>query len=330
MFASGQSALGTAAFGLEPTLSGAQGRALQERRALWLGISYLLLALVATLLWPLGVLALSPIVFGIPHLVGDARYLLVKPGYHRQRLRLLFVALALLACAAGAGSIAGCIAVVFAVTLTQGVWLRRVALLLPALLLLTAALSFRRTTELVFAHAHNGVALLWLLGRFGHAPQRLGLALAFAASVALLWWLPLESVLWPTSLGGMDLGYHLRALAPVDAPEWGVRLVLVFAFAQLFHYAVWIQLVPVLAREPGSRFAFGASYRALVRELGRWSVWAVVFAVLALGVAACWSLRDARELYLRFAIFHGYFELAFMAIAWLEGSAAAVREKVSA
>ena len=46
------------------------------------------LALAATLtlavLAPRWTLALGPIVLGVPHLLADARYLVVRPGYHRR------------------------------------------------------------------------------------------------------------------------------------------------------------------------------------------------------------------------------------------------------
>lgn len=41
-------------------------------------------ALVGSGVWPLWMLAVGPIVLGVPHVVSDVRYLVAKPGYHRR------------------------------------------------------------------------------------------------------------------------------------------------------------------------------------------------------------------------------------------------------
>src|SRR5437868_9861177 len=41
-------------------------------------------ALVVTCAAPLWAFALAPLVLGVPHLVADVRYLVVKPGLHRR------------------------------------------------------------------------------------------------------------------------------------------------------------------------------------------------------------------------------------------------------
>src|SRR5262245_58494037 len=46
-------------------------------------------ALLATLLCPLWLLGLSPLILGVPHLLADVRYLVVRPGFHRRALYIL-------------------------------------------------------------------------------------------------------------------------------------------------------------------------------------------------------------------------------------------------
>lgn len=290
-----------------------------ERRTFWFALIYLFLALTATLLWPLGLLALGPIFWGIPHLLGDVRYLVLRPGYHRARLRLGLVCAALAVSMLGGGIVAGIAAVALAVALTKAPWRARLGLLAPTLLTLALVCWQRRPAELVFAHLHNLVAAAWLIASFRGASRRWALAVAYAVAVGCLFWVPLaQAPLLLGGLGGMDWGYHLLTLTPATASEWWLRLVLVFAFAQAFHYAVWVRLVPELGRTRRAPRGFSASYRALQTDFGVWPLLLVAASMLLLALGAVFALRESREAYLRFALFHGYLELAFMAVAWLE------------
>jgi hypothetical protein len=115
--------------------------------------------------------------------------------------------------------------------------------------------------------------------------------------------------------GGLGPGYHLGFLAPGMSDPWALRLVLVFAFAQSVHYGVWLRLIPEDDRAGSAPRTFQASTRALLADIGRPVT--IVAAALALGIAV-WAVLDlaqAREGYLRMALFHGYLELA--AAAWL-------------
>jgi len=284
-----------------------------------MALGYLLLALLATVVWPLGLLALGPIVLGIPHVLGDVRYLVLQPGHHKQRLRLVLVGLALAASVLGGGIIAGVLAVLLAVALSRASFSSRLRLFLPGLALLGVVIWARRPAELVFAHLHNAVAVLWLLSAFSERRRQVLLGVAFLAAVGFLCTLPSSTLFWiPSGLGGMGLSYQLNALTSGAMSSWSVRLVLVFAFAQAFHYAVWVRLIPELERKRRAPQSFRASYRALCDELGDGVVLCVLFGMVALALFACFALREARETYLGFALFHGYLELAFIAVAWLE------------
>src|SRR4051812_34613224 len=53
-------------------------------------------AFAATITMPIALLALGPIALGVPHVLADVRYLIVRPGLHRDP-RLWVVAVPLLA-----------------------------------------------------------------------------------------------------------------------------------------------------------------------------------------------------------------------------------------
>jgi hypothetical protein len=125
----------------------------------------------------------------------------------------------------------------------------------------------------------------------------------------------------------MGFDYHIAYLLPPNASPIMLRLVLVFAFAQAFHYAVWIRLVPELSRERKAPRSFSASYRALTAEFGHWVIAGTGLAIVVLVVAAVFALKEARSGYLRFALFHGYLELAFLAVAWLESGKVGTGER---
>jgi hypothetical protein len=297
-----------------------------QRRAWVFAWAYAALAFLGSVVWPLGLLALGPILWGIPHVLSDVRYLVVSPGHQRKRLQLVLVSLALLAAVLGAGMLAGIGAVLLAALTTQASWARRCVVLIPGTALLVAAWFFQRPMELFFAHAHNWVAVAWLLHLLEKPGHRWGLGIGLLAMSAALWFMPLS---WfgfvGQSLGGMGFGYHMSALTPPGASTFAVRLVLLFAFTQAFHYAVWLRLVPELKRRRRAPRSFAASYNALSREFGSWFMICVLLGMVALALGAVFALREAREAYLGFALFHGYLELAFIAVGWLEQSTGDVR-----
>ena len=65
-----------------------RNRSLRASTLLCLSI---VIAFALTLLSPLALLALGPVVLGMPHLAADARYLILRPGLHRERLFWLLV-----------------------------------------------------------------------------------------------------------------------------------------------------------------------------------------------------------------------------------------------
>ncbi len=287
------------------------------------GSAAVAVSLSLTLAAPLWLLALGPLVLGVPHLLADVRYLVVRPGHHRRRALRWAVGLPLLVAALGGGLLAGLTAAAGATLVAATSTRCRLLTLAGVAVLFVLALSLGRQADLAFAHLHNVVALaLWWLWR----PRTGWLAAApvllfVLASAALALGLG-QDALFAGGPAGLGAEHHLLSLAP-DAPHpWGLRLVLLFAFAQSVHYAVWLRLVPDDDRPRATPRTFAASWRALAGDFGPWPL--ALTAALAIGLAV-WATLDlaaARDGYFRMALFHGHLELAALALVVTEGRAA--------
>ncbi|MEO7094054.1 MAG: hypothetical protein ABI175_12445, partial [Polyangiales bacterium] len=228
-------------------------------------------ALVTTMTMPIALLALGPIAFGVPHVLADVRYLVVRPGLHRER-GLWLVALPLLGATITSDLRIGLAAPVIAALLARGAIARKVLVVLLATTALVAACLVGRVADLVFVHAHNFIAvLIWWLYRPRRAREVVPLMLFVAASLALLFGVA-EPVLHLTNGLGTRLPFHLGevidSIATGAPPALGLRLVLVYAFAQSVHYGVWLRLVPEDDRARRAPRSFAASLQALRADLG--------------------------------------------------------------
>jgi hypothetical protein len=216
----------------------------------------------------------------------------------------------------------GAAAILVATALTPAPFGKRVGLVVGSLALLWLASSYRYQAELAFAHLHNWIAVLWLCSLFSRPRHRWLLLAGLLGFTGSLFAIPFEWIDWiDATPAGIDYAYHAAVLAPIAVPELGLRLVLAFAFAQAFHYAVWVRLVPELMRRRRAPRSFGASYAALARDFSPTFMLLVLVSMVALAGAALYALREAREAYLNFALFHGYLELAFAGVWWLSGLA---------
>jgi hypothetical protein len=295
----------------------------RELRVAVFGSLAIALTLALTALAPLWMLALGPIVLGVPHAAADVRYLVARPGLHRRPLFWVLVALPLAALAVTVDVRWGLVATVGAALAARALPFRRALVLALAALSVGLAVRDPLLAALVIAHAHNFVAIgIWLAWRRRSTWWHLvPLTLFGLGCVAILAGAldPIVSAAhgFEGAPGGAAnaLWTHLRTLAPGFGDPWGPRLVLLFAFTQAVHYAIWIRLVP----EENRARETPRTWRATLREwrLDSGALVIAVTALLALAVAV-WALFDlvaAREGYLRGVIFHGYLELAV--IAWL-------------
>ena len=278
-------------------------------------------AALASSLLPLHVLLVGPLVFGVPHVVGDVRTLVLqKPGGFGGKTALASLAalgvMTALRVATMAGAAlppqlelgAGVLAVVLAILVDSRASRRRTLALSASLALGGVALAAPRASTVLLAHAHNFIAVgLWLSLARGSARTRVALsayALAFVAVLAL----PHSG---PAALGDFRWTELASTLAPGLASDVADRVVRSFAFAQLVHYALWCGPLPRARR---------SSFRA---EAGRVGVALAVALALALPLAGLFDAPLARATYLSLAIAHGWLELAVLAFLVSRGKGSA-------
>lgn len=299
-----------------------------ELRVAVRGAVAVLVALVGTLCLPLWILAVGPLVLGVPHLLADVRYLVARPGHQRSLRLVIGVGLPLVICGAGGGMPAGLCALLAAVLLGEGRWLRKLVGAL-VVILVAATWLFDRSFyvhELLLAHLHNPIGvLLWFLwrprhGRLHVVPLGLYLACGAVLAVGLVGPLDLALRLSPEPVGDV-LPFLRDSLAPGLPEAWGTRLILLFCFAQMVHYSVWLQLVPDEDRDRPTPRTFRQSLLALRDDLSIYLLIGAGLALVGLVVWGFFALWDARVAYFRLAAFHGYLELCALGLWFVAGQA---------
>jgi hypothetical protein len=287
----------------------------RAQRVAAIGVVSILFALLGTAVAPMWMLALGPIVLGVPHLLADLRYCVVRPAWHRQPAMWIGVGVPLLLVAVTGQTAVGFAAVAGACAASSGPRARRVMVMALAIGSAVACVWAGPRASLVLVHLHNLVAvLLWWRWRDGPARLRLLPVAAFVAGSLLIACGGLDLGLGLLAAGPLagDLHRHMHSLAPGLDGVLGLRVVLLFCFAQSVHYVIWLRLVPEDDRARPTPRSFHASWRALVDELGL--VLPCVAIVLALALAG-WAVADlgaARLGYLRAAEFHVFLELALL------------------
>ncbi len=299
----------------------------RSRRSAWYGALSVLVAFGCALTAPLSLLTLGPLVLGVPHLVSDVRYLVVRQKLAARAELRIFVLPWLLLAIASPELRWGLFAVASAALCARAPLAPRV---LVALTCATAGIFAQRSggrAELWFAHAHNLIALgVWALWARKPARELMPMLLLFALAAALIAsgvlepWLTRSGALSPSRFALDANGWVTRfsLASPALHPTWALRCVLFFAFAQSLHYAIWLRLIPEADRKQSGLRSFAGSYRALTRDLGTPVL--AVSAALLVGVW-CLAARDvhaAYDGYVRLATFHGPLELGMLALLALE------------
>jgi hypothetical protein len=256
--------------------------------------------------------------------LADLRYCVVRPGWHRERRLWLTAGIPLVALGFGAPLELGLLGVA-ASALVLGPHSQRKLLVVGAALCLAAIThALDSTADLIFAHAHNFIAVaMWATWRRRESRLYLLVLASFVlASAGLM--LGVGEFAWTSSLAanlpaGLGASTHVESLAPALPQSWALRLVMLYAFAQSVHYGVWLRLVPEDDRPRTTPRSFRASYRALRDELGALLLLGFALAGVGLAIWACVDLVEARTGYLRFARFHGMLELTAIAL-WVSRS----------
>ena len=269
------------------------------------------LALVGAV--PGWVLLLGPIVLGVPHVVADVRYLLVRgprsltiettiaigaPLAGIVMLRAIDVAggpgHAIVELALGLAAIA--IAVALAPGAKTRAWIALTAIAVPAVMWPGAAM-------LVLLHGHNAVGfVIW-----ARWAQRVRYRWIVVGTIATI-----TAIILLGALDALPRSELAASFAPVLAPGLdeaiAYRVVLAYTFLQAMHYVVWLRLIPATQ---GRTSTFRRSLASLRTDFG-----AVGFAVIAASVLAVPVLASAfepllvRDVYLSLTVFHAWLELA--------------------
>ena len=306
-------------------------------RLLVVAVSTIAIAFLLAVLATGPLLALSPVLLGIPHVASDVRYLLAREGEARLPARALRPVTGLLLVSVACGllqayrcaSAAGALAVLAAGLSVAAGWRAR-ALFLGLGALAGAAVALRpAAAALALAQGHNFIAVLlagWLVRRqlrAGWLPAALLLvAIAALAGGACDRWLGADdgAAFARTAWQDVLATASPAGLTPVVARRW----VAVFAFAQAIHYSAWLRIVPDALRPSERPVSFRRSFALLGADLGGpLAARAVVLLCLALPLLACVSLDGARRAYFGFAVFHGYVELSCLATLVLARAARA-------
>lgn len=293
----------------------------RDRRIAAAGVLLLLCALVTASSAPLVLLALGPIVWGVPHLVADLRYLVTRPKFHRAPALYAAGAVVVVLSTLGYGVRAGLAAAAVAAVLSRGSLARRAIVLVASSALFALAHRSPYEADVIFVHGHNLVAFIYWIAwqRSGdrHARKTPWIVFAvFAAASAWIFWGPLPPpiVSDSASWSGLDLATFAAFLAPPSHPNLALRFVIFFGFAQAAHYIVWLHLLPQQVAHHGRPRTFAQSYRSLVKDVGAPILWLAAIAAVLVAGTALGSLRLARDVYLGIAFFHAHLELIAAAL----------------
>lgn len=308
----------------------------REKRAAFLGVGMLSFSLCIALTFPVALFGIGPIVYGVPHILADIRYLLARPGLSK---RPLFLGALVVGCALGAAGLGvrgAIVGAALALAASRAELPRKMAGIGVALLAFGACQWAGWYADLAFVHVHNFVAIaIWLLWRKHESRLHwIFPALFFGASAVILLGgaEPILALTGGLSAPWTDLALRdvVRGVSWHNPGVWGTRLVVLFVFAQAAHYVVWLRLVPEDDRPSPAPRSYKKTYRAMTADVGGLVMWAALIGSLVFAVWAFDSVGGARNAYLRMAFFHGHLELIAVAVLWAEGLFPFVPQRMAA
>ncbi|MBX7147574.1 hypothetical protein K1X76_00690 [bacterium] len=240
-----------------------------------LPIISVLFLFVLCLKMPLFLYVMTPVVLGIPHVISDIRYLVIR---HSLLSNKKYAALVFL----------------FSV--------------LPVLIFTFLFHPGRLLLGLVFFH--NVVAvIIWLVhSRKTPAVYKniflvLWLFLSIICVVA-----PLEKIIpLQTVIHNMGLFQAAHSLVPFVSPALSIKLLVLFVFWQMVHYLIWLILIPLYHHKK-----WPVALKSLTHDFGKPLMIISAITFIALGVYAFYDVWSARLLYLKLAGFHVYLEFIYL------------------
>jgi len=325
----------------------------RHTRLMILAIASMSVALAITAVAPLWMLLLAPILLGAPHIVGDIRYLLVRPPIALRRWFVALLLIPLLAQTALRVSVMfdmprhalaevsfGVAAVMLGVVAAPGRLWRRLVTGAAVAAIGSAALYWPRESGLALAHLHNFIAVgIWLLfavragGGFKAALASLFfLACCLAIMAGVLDGITASFAGWAAPVWGFEAEGWAMALAPGLPDAMALRVVQTYIFAQAMHYTVWLRLMPQELHETAPPTTFVQDLKSLRSDFGVTGLLLIVVGVLAVPAYAfvdfsgAWpalSLENASMAnwgYLTIVLFHGWLELAFLSYFSVSGA----------
>ena len=301
-----------------------------------------LAALALSVLAPSFLLAVGPLVFGVPHLAADVRHLLVRRASPRWWLwasagfALALIAVRAVAEAgvrrvplslehglAAAWVMLGAVGGVMAGRHRAGA--RAWAVLAGAGALAAFAIAAPRTFRMALLHGHNLIAvIIWLVVfRRQWRLAWLPVAIVLAGAAALAGGIAVAMTVQHGALSVFGLHVFSAAdwLAPGVSDTRALAITTSFAFLQSIHYAIWLIAVPAADRPGDGGRAWRTAGRDLRRDLRPAGLWLVVALAVLVAVAGVMNMEPTRRLFLSLATFHGWLELAAVAYLLARGRA---------
>jgi hypothetical protein len=299
-----------------------------------LAVGHMFVAFALTLLAPVWLLLLGPLLLGVPHVASDIRYLLIKPPLPIRRLGLwlilgpllMMTLLRIVATLGGPFSseveiMLGASAMLGGLAIAKA---RRVTRLVAGGAIV--ALAIWATTQAHFslvtiAHLHNLVAFgLWLYFLRGEVKgaRLVAIVATYLALGALLISPAFDDLYFGHVLSG-DVGHFSLdemawSLAPGAEIEPALRWVMLYAFLQSMHYVVWLRLIPQRLDERPAPPTFKRSLSRVRSDFGRIGFIVLVLATVSVPLLAVLTdAAETRHVYLLAAISHGWIELAIVA-----------------
>jgi hypothetical protein len=307
-------------------LVGRRDRRVAAQAALGVFVTFMLVTFAPAVL-----LAVGPILFGVPHVASDVRYLVLRRDVSRPAVAITVgFALAVTAVRGLGLVVPSALPWAFVEMVLLCAWIAAAGVagaraagrsdrIVPVLLVVAGfallAVPHALATSIVLAHAHNVIAIaVWLfVFRRSVRAATWPLLLAGVAVIVLL-----SGATLPVSLAhSQALGFSLTDAAGWMAPglslRVGIAVVLSFAFLQSMHYAVWLGWIPQEDVASEGTLSFKMSVRSMLRDFGKSGVAIVAILTALVVVGAFFALTRTRNLYLSLAVFHGYLEMAMLA-----------------
>lgn len=310
------------------------------------------LTLALSLFFPLWVLLIGPLVYGVPHIFSSLRYFhyaVSDDAHGSPRAAYLIGGLGLAAVSAYRLLVS---LNIFHVDMPQlSEWHGSTYLELAALIatFVAGAVVYRKALRHVI---RGGLILVPLIAAFAiHPLWTIGAMVLIHNFIAFVFWIrstrtPAERSVAIFSLiamslatiaiflGALDWLYayrqpelildfaHLSAqdtgklIAPwSEQPAFWLHASVAFAFGQGLHYFVWLKAIPDQYHYHETPTSFRQSFSLLSRDFGKAVATALILS--SLGAVMIWSFMSfekARLVYFSLAAFHGYLEIAALAL----------------